>query len=65
MNFFLSVSIELSQLLQRKKKKTEMLTSRRMIAIIVKVKSVLRGREGLMYAFLGCSELSTLQDQCP
>ena len=43
MNFFKkSVSIALSQFLQRKKKK-EMLTSRRMIAIIVKVKSVLGG----------------------
>lgn len=42
MNFLKSVSISLSQLLKEKKER-EMLTSRRMIAIIVKVKSVLGG----------------------
>ena len=66
MNFFFKCfHCIVTVIAKKEKKKTEMLTSRRMIAIIVKVKSVLRGREGLMYAFLGCSELSTLQDQCP
>ena len=44
MNFFKKVfPLHCHSYCKEKKKKTEMLTSRRMIAIIVKVKSVLGG----------------------